>query len=279
MSAHYVMEYLHYLWSFIPYWFATGEIVNILSWPVVFFIGMACGSYATMPYYRLPNGIPVGGKWTGHKSACTTCGATLRTRDLLPVFNWLITRGKCFNCGTKVNPMYFFIEFSCVLFALAIHWRFPVIENLDLFIILMGFATCMVMLMATDISYRKAPAAILMTAAVFALLLRMYVDGASLQPMILGFVTACVLIYGGVQLLEKIRKRPIASYDYPKLLALAGMFLPIGMIHYFAGYMLASLVAVVGLYYLKTKRLDAPYGLAICIATVATFSYAVYLGY
>jgi leader peptidase (prepilin peptidase)/N-methyltransferase len=38
------------------------------------------------------------------------CGATLRNRDLIPVFSYLVLRGRCRNCGSRISPQYPLIE-------------------------------------------------------------------------------------------------------------------------------------------------------------------------
>ena len=75
-------------------------------------LGLGFGSYSTMPYYRLPNKVPCAGRWVGEKSACPQCGVQLRQRDYIPLFNWLITMGKCFSCGKKIDPTYLVLELT-----------------------------------------------------------------------------------------------------------------------------------------------------------------------
>ena len=39
-----------------------------------------------------------------------TCGAKIRPIDLIPVFSWLMLRGKCHSCGQKISPRYPIVE-------------------------------------------------------------------------------------------------------------------------------------------------------------------------
>ncbi len=40
--------------------------------------------------------------WSGH-SYCDSCGVTLTAKDMVPIFSWLLSRGRCFHCSTRVS--------------------------------------------------------------------------------------------------------------------------------------------------------------------------------
>lgn len=79
----------------------TPEIMAVL-----FVLGTCFGSFITLISYRLPRDEKVGAV----RSQCPSCKTKLGVRDLLPVFSWLLARGKCRHCKKKV------------------HWRYPAIE-------------------------------------------------------------------------------------------------------------------------------------------------------
>lgn len=51
------------------------------------------------------------GKW----SVCLSCGKRLKTSENIPIFSWLVQKGKCKNCGAKIGHAEFFSEFSLAL--------------------------------------------------------------------------------------------------------------------------------------------------------------------
>ena len=57
--------------------------------------GALIGSFLNVVIYRLPRGETV---VTG-RSRCPGCGATIRGYDNMPVFSWLLLRGRCRDCG------------------------------------------------------------------------------------------------------------------------------------------------------------------------------------
>ncbi len=88
-------------------------LFSSLAFRVVFglTIGAILGSFATMLAYRLPRRLSI----VAPRSHCPTCKATLSARDLVPLFSWLSTHGRCRHCQTKIGVRYFWIELSCSL--------------------------------------------------------------------------------------------------------------------------------------------------------------------
>ncbi len=186
---------------------------------------MGCGSYATMPYYRLPNGIPCAGRWIGERSACPSCGKKLRTRDLFPVFNWLWTKGQCFNCQAVVNPVYFFIEFSCMLLSILLYMRFGFDQ---IYIIAFGLAVCLVILAATQYSYQVIPDPVLIVIIMFGLIYRTIHDG-QIYDMVQSFALAILAALLFARIYEKLEKvgrktKKIKNYGLLKLFATSGIW-------------------------------------------------------
>ena len=87
-----------------------------MDYVLVILVGLCFGSFVTMASYRLPleKSIVTPG------SFCTLCKHGLRALDLVPVFSWLFSGGKCRKCQAKVSVRYPLIELICAsLFLLA----------------------------------------------------------------------------------------------------------------------------------------------------------------
>ncbi len=76
-----------------------------------FVIGLIFGSFTGALSYRLPRGLSI----ARPPSSCPTCGARLGARDLVPVFSWIFSKGKCRHCGQKVSARYPLIELAVAL--------------------------------------------------------------------------------------------------------------------------------------------------------------------
>jgi leader peptidase (prepilin peptidase)/N-methyltransferase len=72
----------------------------------IFFLGLAFGSFLNVCIYRLPLGLSV----VSPRSACPSCRRPIAFYDNLPVLSWLILRGRCRNCKTRISARYLVIE-------------------------------------------------------------------------------------------------------------------------------------------------------------------------
>jgi len=81
-------------------------IPNIVALLFAFAFGACVGSLTNVLVFRLPRGIGV----VTPPSACPSCGTRLTWRENVPVFGWLMLRGRCRFCGTKISPEYPIVE-------------------------------------------------------------------------------------------------------------------------------------------------------------------------
>jgi len=84
---------------------------------VAFLFGISIGSFLNVVILRLPRHESL----IKRSSHCMTCGAKIRAIDLIPVFSWLMLRGKCHSCGEKISP------------------RYPIVESLNGFLYVLTF--------------------------------------------------------------------------------------------------------------------------------------------
>ena len=73
-----------------------------------FLIGSCIGSFLNVVIYRLPKNLSI----VKPRSFCPKCKKKLTWRENIPIFSWLIQRGKCINCGQKINAKYPINELS-----------------------------------------------------------------------------------------------------------------------------------------------------------------------
>ncbi len=82
---------------------------------VVFLFGVTIGSFLNVCILRLPRGESL----IKRNSHCMTCGAEIKRYDLIPLFSWLILRGKCRACKAPISPRYSIVEgLTGILFTL-----------------------------------------------------------------------------------------------------------------------------------------------------------------
>lgn len=73
---------------------------------VVFIFGLLLGSFYNVVGYRLPKGLSI----VKPGSFCPKCNHSLKWYELIPVFSFLIQKGRCRNCKCKISYFYPVIE-------------------------------------------------------------------------------------------------------------------------------------------------------------------------
>lgn len=74
-------------------------------------LGALIGSFLNVVIHRVPAGLSV----VHPPSACPGCGGRIRPYDNIPVLSWLILRGRCRDCGTRISARYPLIEAGTAL--------------------------------------------------------------------------------------------------------------------------------------------------------------------
>lgn len=82
---------------------------------VIFFIsGMVIGSFLNAVIYRVPRKISL----LKGRSFCPSCNNYIAFYDNIPIFSYLILRGRCRNCHSRISFKYPLVELiSAVLFS------------------------------------------------------------------------------------------------------------------------------------------------------------------
>lgn len=122
---------------------------------VGFFIGAAIGSFLNVVIYRLPLGLKLG---QPRNSFCPKCKHRLGAADLVPLFSWLASRGRCRHCGGQVPSRYFWVEvLTGLLFAIIWYQHLCVGWDVPRAIALMVFCAALVAAIFIDLRWFIIP--------------------------------------------------------------------------------------------------------------------------
>ena len=178
--------------------------------------GLVLGSFMTVVAGR----VPAGGSLIHPRSHCPACGAQIRNRDNVPVIGWLLLRGRCRDCGTRISIRYPLLELAT---GSVVAGAFFVIEDLWLALPLAALLALMPAVAAIDIEHHIIPNRLMYPAliALPLLLVLARVLGApvDLRGMAIGFVA-----YGGALFLVALVSGGMGMGDV-KLAALIGVVL------------------------------------------------------
>ena len=122
-------------------------------------MGLLVGSFLTVVVDRVPRG----GSVIAPPSACGACGNRLTAPDLVPVLSWLVLRGKCRHCGTKIGVEPIVIELATATVFVLFGLRFGADAVLPAFCVL---GAALVALVWIDLREFRLPREITYTAFV-----------------------------------------------------------------------------------------------------------------
>ncbi|MFZ0520020.1 MAG: prepilin peptidase [Candidatus Acidiferrales bacterium] len=249
---------------------APPELIGIFA----FAFGLIIGSFLNVCILRIPGGKSI----VLPASACPKCGKEIRAYDNIPVISYLLLRGKCRGCKTKISPMYPLVELLTGLLFLSCYLVFGLSVDAAKWA---AFSAIMIVLVFTDLRERILPDAVNFTGLGIGLALSFFVkptDGSALwianrmfefppPAPVLSFVDAILgaLVGGGLLWLVseayfRMRGREGMGLGDVKMMLMAGAFLGAKrtLLTILAGSVLGS---VLGIAMILAQRKDADYEL------------------
>jgi leader peptidase (prepilin peptidase) / N-methyltransferase len=125
---------------------------------VAFVFGLAVGSFLNVVAHRVPRGESL----LRPGSRCPTCGAPVRARHNIPVGGWLLLRGRCADCRTRISPRYPIVELATGLLFAAVAYRVADLGLVAAVPAYLYFTAIGVALTVIDLDVRRLPNAIVL---------------------------------------------------------------------------------------------------------------------
>lgn len=181
------------------------------------------------------------------RSRCSSCSATLKPTELIPVVSWLCARGKCRTCGCRIPVMLFFSElFLGGLFVYIYLW-FGLTPSLFLFLL---FTVILFGTVLYDIRHTIVPPAASIALCIVAVVFSLLQQGNAMS-LGLSYITAGVIGLGFLLLHVLSKGRAMGLGDAPVAFALSLMVAPFA----FAGLLFSFWTgALVGIGILVLRR-------------------------
>lgn len=218
--------------------------------------GAIFGSYATLFAYRLPLNESCFGRYFGPKSRCPKCDSIIRTRELIPLINWLFTLGKCTHCQTKIPLTHLFIEAACTILFVICYLQFSFGEE---FIIYSLISVICVILIVTDFTHKVFPFQLLNVLLTIGLMNRVLIDQTilnSVYSLLFGVILSTVFYQIFHKYFPRIFAGEGSSFDYIKFILIASLCLdlPNFLLYFLAVMIIFSLTIYIAI---SSKKSDS----------------------
>jgi leader peptidase (prepilin peptidase)/N-methyltransferase len=179
--------------------------------------GLMIGSFLNVCIYRLPRRESI--IWPA--SHCTTCNRQLAWYENVPVVSWLVLRGRCRGCGSRISVVYPLVELTTsALFAGAV-----LVYGLSpLLFVRLAFGCALIVLFMIDLQHQILPNAITLPGIVAGFLASLFLPPGWLSSLI-GIVAGGGILWGLAEAYYRLRGIEGLGMGDVKMLAMIGAVL------------------------------------------------------
>lgn len=215
-----------------------------LSLPVMLvlagFLGLIVGSFLNVLIYRLPKMMQA--EWEAQcaelrndpvtegprynlmvpRSACPHCHHQITAAENIPVFSWLLLRGKCSVCKASISPRYPLVELVTCLLSVAVVWKLGATwQTMGVLV----FVWSLIALAFIDFDTSLLPDSITMPLIWLGLLFNISTSFAPLSRAVVGAVAGYLILWSIYWLFKLVTGKEGMGYGDFKLLAAIGAWL------------------------------------------------------
>ena len=180
-------------------------------------VGASVGSFLAVVLIRWPQGRSA----SAGRSRCDACGRPLSPLELVPVLNWLATRGRCRSCGAAIDRRHLAAELGAAMIGLTAVFAHP----LPLAAVTALFGWWLFLLAALDVEHQWLPDRLTLPLIPAGLLAAWGGFGAGLEERAIGALAGFAALAGIASLYRRLRGREGLGGGDPKLFAAIGAWL------------------------------------------------------
>ena len=221
-----------------------------MDFAIVAPLGLLIGSFLNVVAYRVPRGESI----VKPRSRCTTCGEEVRPYDNIPIFSWLVLRGRCRHCRAQISARYPAVELvTAVTFAAV-----ALVRGVDAGLLLdLPFAAMLIAVADIDLEHRIVPNKILLPLAVWGIAVTAIVRPGSLAECLIAGAAAFTAL-----LLTAVAYPAGMGMGDVKLAGVMGLYLglsviPALLIAFLAGSIVG--IAMIVKYGAKARKKGVPF--------------------
>ncbi|MBI5642965.1 MAG: prepilin peptidase [Deltaproteobacteria bacterium] len=220
-----------------------------------FIFGAVVGSFLNVCIYRIPLGISV----VSPPSRCPSCGTSIPFYYNVPIFGYVILRGRCASCKTPLSVKYPLVEALTGALAALLFLKYQITPALFIYF---AFLSALVVVTFIDLKYQIIPDVISLPGVIIGLLLSYFLPVGIIDSLI-GILLGGGTLFGIAAAYLLLAKTEGMGGGDIKLLAMIGAFL--GWKGVIVTLLLGSFMgAFIGMGYIlfagKGSRFPIPFG-------------------
>jgi len=233
---------------------------------LIFILGLIVGSFSNVCIYRIPRNesiiYPI--------SHCPKCRSNISPKDNIPLLSYILLKGRCRNCKSKISIQYPMVELITGLIYLIIYLTYGLSIQSLIYIILSSALTIIAFI---DLNEQIVPDVISLPGIVIGFIISFLVPYISFINSALG-----VVVGGGIILITGLagsvifKKEAMGGGDV-KLAAMIGAFLGWRyiVISLFLGFFLGALAGIILIITkIKSREDVVPFGPFIVLGSFIT---------
>lgn len=239
----------------------------------VFIFGTVIGSFLNVCIFR----IPLEQSIAFPPSHCMSCGEKLKWYDMFPIISWIVLKGKCRYCKSKISYRYPLVECMTGIIFLAIYLKYGFTFNTIKFCI---FASIIIVIGLIDLDTTDVYTLTIITGIIsfiilstlnFALFKAHFTNQFSILDYILGGIIGGGFILIVIIVTNMIIKANGMGTGDAEICLVCGLFLGVKNIVFmlFLSVVIGSIIGVMLILLKKKKRKDyIPFGPFIAISSI-----------
>ncbi len=184
------------------------------------------------------------------RSRCPACGHVISAMENIPVISYLLLRGKCSGCGTRISPRYPLIELATGLLSAYVAWHLgPGMQTAGALLLLWS----LIALAMIDFDTQLLPDSITLPLLWLGLLFNLFGTFTPLHSAVIGAMAGYLSLWSIFWLFKLVTGKEGMGYGDFKLLAALGAWLGWSLLPTII--LLSSLAgAVVGIFLIVAAR-------------------------
>jgi len=229
-------------------------------------LGLIVGSFSNVCIYRIPRNESI----IYPASHCPKCGSLIKPVDNIPLVSYILLKGRCRNCKSKIPIQYPVVEFLTAVMYLIVYFIYGLSIQTLIYIIL---SSALIIIAFIDLNQQIIPDVISLPGIVIGFMLSFFVPYISFVNSFLG-----VVVGGGIILIiglagSLIFKKEAMGGGDVKLAAMIGAFLGWRyiLLSLLLGFFLGALTGIILMITKIKKREDTvPFGPFIILGSFIT---------